>query len=239
VRDLLLGDQTRRGPVFRSTFLQEHGGQRHPGPLSRFVAERRLFALQLYLLLCCIARAAPWEARLAAHTWALALDKTNPSADGTVSRNWGWLAKNKLVKTEHDHRMVRAYRCLDDASGADYTRPNGNFFYFPLDFFRDGWHKKLELPGTAVLLIALYRSRSEPWFQLIPDRDKDWYGISRDALRDGLDELIDHKLLLVHQRTVHDVRARFNTTRVNDYLLLPPFAHPDVEEAQVVSEVAP
>src|SRR4051812_16342428 len=95
-RQDLLGGQTRRGPSIRSAFIQERGGARAPGPLHFFVRERRLFALQLYLLLHCIARSAPWDAALPASTWARALDKTNKGAEGTVSRSWSWLAEHRL-----------------------------------------------------------------------------------------------------------------------------------------------
>lgn len=229
IRNELLGSQTRRGPAIRSTFLQELGGQRAPGPLHHFVRERRLFALQLYLLLLCIARQAPWDATLSARTWALALDRSRKSADGTVSRSWAWLREKRLIETTRDHRRVSAVRLLEDGSGKAYSRPSGNYFIFPLDFFRDGWHQKLKLPGTAVLLIGLHLSRREPWFELRTERHGAWFGVSPDVLHRGLDELRDHGLLVSHARKVRDLKARYGVTMVNQYLLLPPFAHPDVQ----------
>lgn len=105
-RDDLLGSQTRRGPAIRSAFLQERGGARAPGPLHRFVRERRLFALQQYLLLHCLALGYPWDAGLPAGTWARALDKTNKGAEGTVSRSWLWLIEQQLVRTDGTCQVV-------------------------------------------------------------------------------------------------------------------------------------
>ena len=234
-REDLLGGQTRRGAPIRSTFLQERGGKRAPGPLCRFVVERRLFALQLYLLLHCLPLSDPWDATLPAATWARALDKTNKGAEGTVSRSWAWLKDEKLVKLERRNRMVQAFLLAEDASGDDYTRSR-DFFYFPLAFFREGWHKTLSLPATSVLLIALYKSRSQAWFQLRTEQQSAWYGISPDTLQRGLDELREVELLRLHSRKVRDSRARFGTTMVNEYLLIGRFATPQGELAEITGE---
>jgi hypothetical protein len=224
-RDDLLGSQTRRGPAIRSAFLQERGGARAPGPLHRFVRERRLFALQQYLLLHCLALGYPWDAGLPAGTWARALDKTNKGAEGTVSRSWLWLIEQQLVRTERDNRLVRAYLLTEDGSGTEYSRSR-DFFYLPLAFFRDGWHKELSLAATSVLLIGLNKSKRRPWFQLRTEQQSQWYGISPDTLQRGLDELRDGTLLHSHPRQVRDNKARFGTTTVNEYLLLDAFATP-------------
>ena len=224
-RDDLLGSQTRRGPSIRSAFVQERGGARAPGPLHHFVRERRLFALQLYLLLHCIARSDPWESALPASTWARALDRTGRGGEGSVSRAWAWLRKHQLVRTERDNRLVRAYLLVEDGSGKAYTRSN-DFFYFPLAYFRDGWHKRLGLAATSVLLIALDKSKRKPWFQLRTEPQSKWYGVSPDTLQRGLDELRDAELLHVHPRRVRDNKARFGTTSINEYVLLGEFATP-------------
>lgn len=227
-REDLLGGQTRRGPSIRSSFVQERGGARAPGPLHRFVQERRLFALQLYLLLCCLARSDPWDTALPAATWARALDKTNTGAEGTVSRSWAWLADERLVRTTRSRRMVRVYRLTEDGSGADYSQSR-DFFYFPLAFFREAWHTRLSLPATAVLLIALNKSKRKPWFQLRTEEESKWYGISADTLQRGLDELREVGLLLTHPRRVRDNKARYGTTLVNEYILLGAFATPGAQ----------
>jgi DNA-binding transcriptional ArsR family regulator len=222
-RDGLIGDQTRRGPSIRSAFLQQRGGARTPGPLSQFVEERRLFALQLYLFFHCLARADPWDVRLPAAVWARALNRTNKGAESTVSRSWTWLADKNLVATERKKRVVSATLKLEDGSGGDYARST-DFFQLPLAFFRDEWHTKLKLPGTAVLLIALDKSWRKPWFELRTEPQSKWYGMSPDTLQRGLDELREAGLMQIHRRQVHDARARLGTTPVNEYRLLGSFA---------------
>jgi hypothetical protein len=234
-REELLGDQTRRGPAIRSAFLQERGGDRAPGSLQHFVRERRLFALQLYLLLHCRARSEPWDAAFPAATWARMLDKTNTGAEGTVSRSWRWLEDHQLVRTERYKRMVRAYLLNEDGGGEDYTRSR-DFFYFPLAFFREGWHTRLGLAGTSVLLICLDKSRYSPWFQLRTEPQSSWYGISPDTLQRGLDELREASLVEIHPRKVRDSKARFGTTTINEYLLLGSFANPDLAQRLILPE---
>lgn len=212
--------------------LHERGGARAPGPLRHFVHDRRLFALQLYLLLHCLARSKPWDASHPAATWARALDRTNPGAEGTVSRSWSWLEDRRLVRTERDKRMVRAYLLQEDGSGAEYARSR-DFFYFPLAFFREGWHTRLGLAGTCVLLIGLQRSRRQPWFELRTEAQSKWYGVSPDTLQRGLDELRDADLLRIHPRQVRDNKARFGTTTINVYLLLGAFATPNTSPSTV------
>lgn len=222
-RQELLGGQARRGAGIRSSFLQERGGARAPGPLHLFVQDRRLFALQLYLLLHCIARAEPWDASLPAGVWARALDKTGKGAEATVSRSWHWLREHNLVATERDQRLVRAYKLQEDGAGATYTRSR-DYFILPLAFFREAWHTKLGLPATAVLLIALDRSRKRVWFELRKEQAAGWFGISADTLQRGLDQLRDEGLLEVRQRRVKDPRARYGWTSVNEYRFLGSFA---------------
>jgi DNA-binding transcriptional ArsR family regulator len=218
-RQELLGTQTRYGPPIRSVFLQEHGGGRRPGPLHRFVHGRRLFALQLYLLLHCVARKKPWDATLPAATWSRALDKTNGGAEGTVSRSWAWLKDERLVRVERQFRKAQVFLLTEDASGAEYTRSK-DFLYFPLAYFRNGWHARLSLSATSALLIAQHHSRSKDWFQLRTERESLWYGISPDTLQRGLDELREAGVLLVNPRRIRDNKARYGTTLVNEYLLV-------------------
>lgn len=223
-RDDLLGGQQRRGAPIRSSFLQERGGDRASGPLNHFVRERRLLALQLYLLLHCIARAEPWDAWLPAMAWARALDKTRPGAEATISRNWAWLEDKDLVRSERDKRLRRVYLLMEDGSREEYERPTGNYFTLPLAFFLDEWDQKLALPGTAILLIAL---SLKPRFQLRTEHAAGWYGISADTLQRGLDELRSVDLLDVTPRRVAAPRTRRGWTYVNEYRLRGPFSKPE------------
>lgn len=218
----LLGGQTRYGPPIRHTFLQEFGNERSPGPLHKFVEERRLFALQLLLLLHCLPLRAPWSTAHPAGVWARALGKTGPGGEGAVSRNWRWLAEQNLVCTEPFARKVRVYLLNEDGSGEKYTRSK-SFFYFPRAFFLEGWHERLGMRATVVLLVALSRTRKSPnapWFELRTELQAKWYGVSPDTLQRGVDELQDAGLLQVHTRRVRDNRARYGIRLVNEYMLI-------------------
>ncbi len=226
LREVLLESQRRNRVSVRVGFCQEFKGDRAPGPLHLFVRERRLFALQLYLLLLCVAQADPWDARMSGTSWALALDRENAGAASTVSRNLTWLVKQKFVDTERRGRDLLVYRLQESGSGKKYTQPTSSFFYFRFDYFTKGWHNKLSLAGTTVLLIALAMSRYKPWFDLPTERGYEWFAISPDTLRRGLDELQEHGLLRVNQRAVRNHRARGGVTRRNEYALLGDFITP-------------
>jgi hypothetical protein len=175
------------------------------------------------LLLHCLALADPWNHWLPAGAWARALGLTSKSAEATVSRNWRWLKDKKLVRTERHKRVVDAYLLCEDGSGDEYTRSR-DYFKLPLAFFREGWHKKLSLPATATLLIALDRQRKEEWFELRKEPASEWFGISADTLQRGLDELRDEGLLAVRTEPKRDIRARYGVVMVNEYRLLSDFA---------------
>jgi len=229
LRDELLGSQIRTRASVRVDFCQEFRGDRDPGPLHLFVRERRHFALQLYLLLLCVAKGHPWDKAMSATSWAMTLDQVNAGAASTVSRNWAWMIEKKLVRTERRGRDLHVFRLHESGSGAEYEQPrgpNGRFFYFRFAYFTEGWHQQLSLAGTSTLLIALSMSRHKPWFELPLERGYKWFAISPDTLKRGLDELRDHELLKVHQRSVRNHRARGGTVRVNQYALLGSFMTP-------------
>jgi hypothetical protein len=226
LRELLLGSQQRDKASLRQDFCQEYGGERRPGPLRLFVGARRLFALQLYLLLVCVASGKPWDKAMSGSSWAMALDQVNAGAESKVSRNWAWMAENNLVRTERKGRHLHVTRLQESGTGEEYTQPRKGFFYVPFAYFTEGWHRKLSLAGTTALLIARSRSPYKPWFELPLERGPEWYGISADTLKSGFDELQVNGLLRVHQRSVRDHRARFGTKRVNQYALLESFITP-------------
>ncbi len=85
----LLGSQRRDRVSVRVDLCQEFGGERRPGPLHLFVNGRRLFALQLYLLLLCLAKGDPWDKEMSGTSWVLALDQQGHGAESKVSRKGG------------------------------------------------------------------------------------------------------------------------------------------------------
>jgi hypothetical protein len=219
----LVNKQHRPTAAIHTTFLQEYGGQRAPGPLHWFVRDRRPSALRLYLLLLCVALKDPWDYWLPNGAWARAIGLTSKAAEGTVSRSWSWLRHQRLVRTERDRRILRVYALCEDGSGGDRPRPT-TYFRLPLTYVRSGWIETLDLPTTATLLIALHRGRRGGWWDLRKEVAADWYGISADTLQRGLDRLQQHSLLEARPRPVTDPRARFGTTTIIEYQLLGDFA---------------
>jgi hypothetical protein len=203
------------------------------------VLERQYFALQLYLLLHCLALADPWDVWLPAGAWARMLDKTSPGSTAAVSRGWRWLKDKELVETERDRRILRATLLREDGSGEPYERSK-DYFTFPVAYFVNGWHAKLSLAGTTVLLVALDKSRPGPWFQLRKEHASGWFNISADTLQRGLDELQRHEQLLVRQRPIKAPRAPKGWAMVNEYRLTGDFGRKltlDEAFAEATSEV--
>jgi hypothetical protein len=222
LREELLGSQIRTKVSIRKAFCELS--------LRHFVTARQLLPLQLYLLLAAVASGEPYNKTLSGHAWALALDRENPGAPSQVSKALSWLADDphKLITTKRNGRSLEVFR-RHEAGAGPYTQPqpkkdpDDKFFYLPFAYFTEGWHHRLKLPGTAVLLIALARSSDRVWFQLPTEHAPADYGISADTVKRGLDELRDAQLLEVHGRTIRNNRARHSKTRINDYALLGSF----------------
>lgn len=220
----LLEPVEREAVPIRSAFLQEYAGARAPGPLHWFVRDRQRLALQQYLLLRSVALGGEFDKRLPNDAWARALGLTSRNAEQSVSRGWGWLRKRELVRTEVDHRVLRAYVLDDSGSGKPYARPQRRFFRLPMAYFREGYHFEMSLAATASLLIALYLGRGGGWWEMPAEHAPDWYGISADTLQRGFDQLQGDRLLERRYRTKTDPLARYGRTQVAEFQLLGDFA---------------
>jgi hypothetical protein len=225
-----------RIPVRRS-FLKGGAAAGRP-PLSLFVADRRPVALDLFLLLHGIGSAAPWDVRATAMEWARMLDlPATPSSETLVARQWRWLRAGGLVATERTGRGLRVTKLMEDGSGRPYRRPTGvghGYFQVPFEYFVGRWHKQLQLPGKAALVIALGQA---PSFDLPLPRAASWYGLSAATLYRGLVELQDVGLLKVWQRWKKAPNARYGATLINHYALTGPFSRSNTEEVEL--ELAP
>ena len=222
--EALIGPIRREYVPIRSAFLQEYAGERAPGPLHLFVRERQRLALQLYLLLRCLALGGDFDRRLPNGAWARALGLTSRNAEQSISRCWAWLREQKLVRTERDHRVLRAFVLDDAGTGDPYTRPQRRFFKLPMEYFSRGYHIKLDLPSTATLLIALYVGRGGGWWELPAEYAPVRYGISADTLQRGFDGLQRLELLERRYRDKTDPLARYGRTQVAEFQLLGNFA---------------
>jgi hypothetical protein len=214
---------TRPGGAISAGFVQQRGGARAPGALSCFVVERRLFALQLYLLLHCLALGDPWDKVLPAGAWARALSKDSIGSEATVSRNWHWLKDRGLVAAQRKGRLLEVRLLSETHPGERRPRPTKPFFALPNAFFLDEIFERLSLAGTSALLIALNAQSNRARFQLPKERAPDWFNISADTLQRGFDELRREGFLhskLVPKKTP---RSRTGLSMVSSYRLLGPF----------------
>lgn len=216
--------QGRTSTPIRRSFLQDTQGRGQPAPLEALVTQRRALALDLLLLLHCGAGRTPWDVALPAMAWARALDMPETAgSETTVSKNWTWLEENDLLRSERYQRMRKVYLLKEDGSGDEYVRSSGEargFFRLPFAYFTERWHKKLKLPGKAVLLIALSQ---KPTFNLVTERAAEWYGVSADTLQRGLDDLQQLELLRVWTKARKAPRARLGFTIDHHYQLKKPF----------------
>jgi hypothetical protein len=220
----MIGGITRVGVPIRSAFLQKFGGDRAAGPLHLFVTQRQRLALQLYLLLRCVALGGEYDYRLANGSWARALGLSSKNGEQSISRAWTWLRQQEMVRTERDNRILRAYVLDDAGGGTPYVRPKGRYFTLPMAYFRQGHHIEMSLAETATLLISLYSGRGGGWWELPAERAALWYGISADTLQRGLDGLQTRELLARRYHKKTDPLARYGRTQVAQFRLLDVYA---------------
>ncbi len=197
-----------------------------PGPLSWFVEAHHERGLQQYLLAHAVASGGAWDVAYDSRIWAraLGLSDSHPSSRNAVSRTWRWLEAHSLIERSRKGRLSKITLLYDDASGREYVHPNDRgdrYLTLPYAYWRDQWHRKLDLAATAVLLIA----RSLPTtFALPMERVPSWYGISASTFKKGTRTLRSHGLL----KQWYEIQARplapEGFTRVNFYELKKPFA---------------
>jgi hypothetical protein len=205
-----------------------------PGPLAIFVHNRDLRGLHAYLLLLGIISSGEsedgWSTTLPIGVWARAFgttrDATAASAATAVSKVLTRLESRKLIQRQRHgrERKIRITLLREDGSGQPYTRPGKDnsdpFLRLPHCFWRDGWHERLDLPATAMLLVALHEKNL---FELPTERVPVWYGWSADTAERGLAALEQLGLLTHKIRLKKAPLSPTGLTRVNRYLLHPPF----------------
>jgi hypothetical protein len=229
-------DRSGRGfaPIAK-VFVQAPPGtpSRH-GPLSVFVRKGDLRALRALLLLYGIISRSDgpdgWSMTLPIAVWARAIDitTTTPGQAGAnaASKALTRLEERKLIVRERVGRGgVRVTLLREDGSGADYARPGaGNsdrFLKLPHRYWTEGWFRKLDLPATAMLLVALHE---KPGFQLPAERMPTWYGWSADTAERGFKKLIELGILSKQTRYVKAPLSPTGLAALNEYTLTGAFA---------------
>jgi hypothetical protein len=229
-------DRSKRdfAPVNKLFVQAVPGSASRHGPLATFVHNRDLRGLHAYLLLLGIISSGDspdgWSTTLPIGVWARAFgttrDATPASAATAVSKVLTRLENRKLIQRQRHgrERKIRITLLREDGTGQPYTRPGkGNpdrFLRLPHAFWRDGWHEQLDLPATAMLLVALHEKNT---FELPAERVPDWYGWSADTAERGLATLEQLGLLSHAIRLKKAPLSPTGLTKVNRYLLHAPF----------------
>jgi DNA-binding transcriptional ArsR family regulator len=142
-----------------------------------------------------------------------------------VNQALRWLEGARLIRSERDGTHRRSYLLDEGGSGAAYCHParsdRPDYFKLPYTYWQYGWHDRLSLPATSVLLIALSLDRG---FVLPLDAGARWYGISRDTLRRGLRELKAEGVLTFSSRVKQAPRSPTGRTEERRYTLQGAFA---------------
>ncbi len=237
-------DRSKRdfAPVNKLFVQAAPGSASRPGPLATFVRNRDPRGLHAYLLLLGITSSGDspdgWSTTLPIGVWARAFGttrdtSTSASATSAVSKILTRLEQRSLV-TRQRHgraRKIRVTLLREDGTGQPYTRPGkGNtdrFLRLPHAFWRDGWHEQLDLPATAMLLVALHEKNN---FELPTERIPEWYGWSADTAERGLATLEQLGLLTHTTRLKKAPLSPTGLTKVNRYLLHEPFGQLTVDD---------
>jgi hypothetical protein len=212
------------------TFVQQRDGNGNgvPGPLSYFVSGHHERALRQYLLLHAVASGGDWGAAYPSQVWAraLRLDGTSLSARNSVSRNWAWLERHKLIERGRMGRDAKVTLLYDDGSGEPYIHPHNHeprerFLKLGYNFWTECWDAKLDLPAVAVLLILLHEKPGP--VALTAERVPEWYGISTSSFEKGVQTLRRNDLLERRRDQVDAPLSAIGVTFVHGYRLIGPF----------------
>lgn len=231
----LLGRALRDAAPIRKDFVQwPQSAPARPNMLHTFVNKRDLRALKAYLLLVAIISSGDhpdgWSKSLPLRVWARAFDTTvhaeSASATAAVSKTLTRLVERRLIERARSGRArnVRVTLLREDGSGKPYTRPRRDdddlYLRLPFAYWTEGWHAKLRLPGTAMLLVALHE---KPVFQLPTEHMHEWYGWSPDTAERGFEELVRAGLLKKTTQWKKAPLSPTGLTQVNEYELIGAF----------------
>lgn len=224
-------------PIARG-FLQRRVPGGGPGPLSWFVKSHRHRALELYLMAHALASVDPYDVAMSSNVWGAAIGLPDtPSSRVSISNSWSWLEQHRLIRTSRDGRLRRVWLLDDTGSGISYghggtSGKRSDYFKVPHAFWLEGWNERLGLPATSVLLIALSLRQA---FSLPHERGGEWYGISRDTIRRGVDQLLEQELITVRVVWRATMRSPTGATEERRYTLTGAFAAKDRRPRSIAS----
>lgn len=236
-RAFLLARSGRDSAPLLKAFVQnpDRSAVNRSAPLSVFVHNRDLRGLRALLFAHAIISNGDnpngWSTTLPLSVWARALDTTATaeprSATSAATKILGRLQNRRLIDKARAGRarMVTVTLLRPDGSGDAYTRPGrGNrdrFLKLDNAYWTEGWFDRLDLPATAMLLVALHEKDG---FELVTERVPDWYGWSADTAERGLRTLQICGLIDVARRVVKAPLSPTGATVRNVYTLTGDFA---------------
>ena len=230
----------RAAVPIREAFLQtrdDFGSE--PGPLSEIVRKRYHHALDVYLLILAATSSPPHRLHVNPDFWALLVRRPPQSlrnARLALYRSLEILDSLDLVRQETRLGMP-TFQLLDESGNGElYFHPatrHARYLTLPHSYWEHGLDRSLDLPGKAVLLLA--RSLRPSGFTLPLAHSMDWYGISSDTLRRGMDELIRAKLVRYTKKDVPSPRAPRGTSVRRTYVLAGPVARTEDTKAGMSS----
>jgi hypothetical protein len=222
--------RSRRASVvgLHSSFIRGVDGFDKP-PLARLIQGGRGGEIRLKLFLCMtlIATRSPHAINdpFTPMYWArlLALDPNH--GPRRVSVGLKWLKDNSFIALEPRKGNLPKVQLLDPRTGANATRPTGNYVEVPLDLWSQGWIVDLSATGLALLLILLDARGPHRSPRYITTPAKACYGLSADTWTRARKELKDAGLLAVGrtpQGGTFDYRRLRNTYSISDETLKRP-----------------
>lgn len=217
-----------------SRLVQDPDPKANPraGLLATFVKNGDLRGLRAYLFILAVTSSgeSEWSTALRLGVWARVFDATvsaDPrSAATSTSKILRRLSDRKLILRERAgrDRKVKVTLLNPDGSGAPYEAVDGReekYFRLHQRFWTDRLYADLDLPATAMLLVALH---AKPVFELPAEWVPQWYGWSADTAERGLKRLEDLGLIAKKQRVKAAPLSPTGATIVNVYALTGPFA---------------
>jgi hypothetical protein len=232
--------------VVRQHFVQFDSSLSRPGMLSTMVSERKHRALVLYLLLLTVWPYLRTRDPFSSAIWIRALSSSKGAQwnRSELSKAWTQLVQLGLVQRERDGRFSRIQPMREDAQQA-YKAPSGikktwseAYFTLPGEFWTDEWFARLNLAELAVLLIVAKETTTKDEMYVTEERVADWYGISPNTLRKGVQGLERKGLLKRRPERRKAPLTSLGYTIRWWYSLTGPFSPAERRKAQAAAKTA-